>query len=252
MTCKHCGAQISIEDQYCPHCGTRNQEAAKHAADMQKYDREFKETKRQVLLRTGRLGKLTGKMIAVCLLVVCNLIVFAGHAFRYELEDMLTGMEVNARSKEHVENLESMEADREYLELGEYYQRNWLYYGEALKIYDYTASACQYYTRLYESLMSLVDKDAAVSYTTEDSNLETAADQITYLYETEAMLEEGSEWVLQRCPKEQQEVIYQIIDQSEVLLKSMLNLTEEEIAGLPEMEKTEILLLLGRKVGMYE
>ena len=37
MKCKYCGYNISLEEEYCPHCGNKNEEAAKHIADMEQY-----------------------------------------------------------------------------------------------------------------------------------------------------------------------------------------------------------------------
>ena len=41
MKCPHCGAQVGLEDKYCPFCGLPNEFAQKHQEDMAK-DSRFK------------------------------------------------------------------------------------------------------------------------------------------------------------------------------------------------------------------
>ena len=37
MKCPHCGAQIGLEEKYCPFCGLPNEFARKHQEDMGEY-----------------------------------------------------------------------------------------------------------------------------------------------------------------------------------------------------------------------
>ena len=41
MKCPHCGAQIGLEEKYCPFCGLPNEFARKHQEDMDRYEQEF-------------------------------------------------------------------------------------------------------------------------------------------------------------------------------------------------------------------
>ena len=45
MKCPYCGAPLGLDDKFCPYCGQPNTLAKKHQADMEKYHREFQETR---------------------------------------------------------------------------------------------------------------------------------------------------------------------------------------------------------------
>lgn len=48
MKCKNCGGEVRLEDLHCPYCGSPNEEAMRHARDMQHYRKEFQQTSSQV------------------------------------------------------------------------------------------------------------------------------------------------------------------------------------------------------------
>ena len=52
MKCPHCGAQIGLEEKYCPFCGLPNEFARKHQEDMDRYEQEFQQTQRKFSMRT--------------------------------------------------------------------------------------------------------------------------------------------------------------------------------------------------------
>ncbi len=69
MKCKNCGGEIRLEDMYCPYCGSPNEEAQKHARDMQQYRQEFQKTKEDVIERAGRQTKRAVRFAAAALLL---------------------------------------------------------------------------------------------------------------------------------------------------------------------------------------
>ena len=52
MKCPHCGAQIGLEEKYCPFCGLPNEFARKHQEDMDRYEQEFQQTQSEVYQKT--------------------------------------------------------------------------------------------------------------------------------------------------------------------------------------------------------
>ena len=70
MKCKNCGGEIRLEDMYCPYCGSPNEEAHRHAVDMQKYRREFQQTKEDVIERAGTQSRRAVRFAAVAFLIV--------------------------------------------------------------------------------------------------------------------------------------------------------------------------------------
>ena len=45
MKCKYCGNNLNIEDKFCPYCGRPNPFAQKHQEEMERYEKDYSETK---------------------------------------------------------------------------------------------------------------------------------------------------------------------------------------------------------------
>ena len=41
VNCKNCGAPLSLNDAFCPHCGTPNPEAQEHLRKLEALDQQF-------------------------------------------------------------------------------------------------------------------------------------------------------------------------------------------------------------------
>ena len=41
VNCKNCGAPLSLNDAFCPHCGTPNPEAQEHLKKLRQLDEQF-------------------------------------------------------------------------------------------------------------------------------------------------------------------------------------------------------------------
>ena len=48
MKCENCGAEIKLEDRYCPYCGALNKAAMQHIQDMDRFEDEFEQTQQEV------------------------------------------------------------------------------------------------------------------------------------------------------------------------------------------------------------
>ena len=56
MKCPGCGANLGLEDQFCPYCGTANPHARQHQAEMQNFRHEFEKTRDRVEERANRFA----------------------------------------------------------------------------------------------------------------------------------------------------------------------------------------------------
>lgn len=69
MKCKNCGANLAIDNAFCPYCGTPNKVAQKHRADMKKYATDYNDTKDQVIDKSKRANGVAIKVTAIALTV---------------------------------------------------------------------------------------------------------------------------------------------------------------------------------------
>ena len=76
MKCPHCGAQIGLEEKYCPFCGLPNEFARKHQEDMDRYEQEFQQTQSEVYQKTRHFTSLTVPLTVIFVLILLNIVSF--------------------------------------------------------------------------------------------------------------------------------------------------------------------------------
>ena len=72
MKCPHCGAQIGLEEKYCPFCGLPNEFARKHQEDIDRYEQEFQQTQSEVYQKTRHFTSLTVPLTVIFVLILLN------------------------------------------------------------------------------------------------------------------------------------------------------------------------------------
>ena len=82
MKCKYCGYNIGLEDEYCPHCGKLNEQAATHIADMKHYEEDYEKTKESVVTKSAKFNARTGRMAVIAVLLMI-IVILLGVAARY-------------------------------------------------------------------------------------------------------------------------------------------------------------------------
>ena len=73
MICEKCKRNIGPEELKCPYCGADNPFAVQHAENMEKFDKAYKKTKKEVIssaLMTGGLAKRAAILIVLLILSV--------------------------------------------------------------------------------------------------------------------------------------------------------------------------------------
>ena len=153
MKCEHCGADLSIENAKCPYCGLDNPYYKQHREQMQQYQKEFQNTKKDVYQVTNRYVGKTIYITIIAVLVALNILGFFANAV---LADELA-RDINhsrARRKAAVlrENLEQMEQDGDYLGLTYYYYNQDGPYVTELDDFGQIAVVCGNYRYIYETV----------------------------------------------------------------------------------------------------
>lgn len=55
MKCPFCGANLSLEDEKCPYCGTPNPEGCRHQENLHHYQAEFEKQNKMSILPVSAL-----------------------------------------------------------------------------------------------------------------------------------------------------------------------------------------------------
>lgn len=250
MKCKYCGGPLSIEEEYCPHCGALNQEARQHIEDMKRYHRAFGRTRSQVMDETGRQSRRHGRVFTVVLLVLFNAILLTGHNAMYELHYWWNSVQVNTHKDRHGGELSRLEADGDYRGLKDYYNGRDLYLVDSFREFDAVEYGAQYYAAIYENIMRLWDPGVENFYYTEGELVQRLAENIEWFYEQLEREEDGyhPEWFA----GSHKAALADMEARLRAMLAAYCNMSGQDLDGMSQMSSQELMLLIGRRMGLYE
>lgn len=248
MKCPYCGAPLTLQDEFCPYCGALNAVARKHIADLRAYQSDYQKTRNDVLRNAARQSRSHARAIGVIILVLLNVVVFAAQVFSYEINEFWQNRQIHAHRAEYAAQLDRLEVDENYFMLAKYYSRNNLYDEKSLRHYSMVSDMAADYIRVTDAVYYL--KSGVETYTSQGEHLQRAAQGIRYFYD--CMKNEGKEYYKEYFTETHLKTIADMENKMFAVLKADCGLTEEDLAALPEMESQSIMLLLGRRMGIYE
>lgn len=228
MKCKYCGGNLGLEDAFCPHCGKPNELAQKHVQDMQKYSGEFAETRENVYKTTRRFSGVAVRLIILAVLIVATFVMFllannAGTIVRDEKERV-----ARKNADAYQEKIDEMIMEGDYRELADFVKANYINFW----IHEYDA-----YMRIFDAakMYSYAVQHMMEAQIPGDST--NVLNQIGYFADTlpefyRVTDPEGADAEVDLPQTEQ--IIADMEENLNVLMKVYLGLTEEEI----EAQKT--------------
>ena len=128
MKCPHCGAQIGLEEKYCPFCGLPNEFARKHQEDMDRYEQEFQQTQSEVYQKTRHFTSLTVPLTVIFVLILLNIVSFVFVAKSWDIGSSLQKQQIHSHLSKHQENIDTYIQNGDFCGLSYYYSQNSLYY----------------------------------------------------------------------------------------------------------------------------
>ena len=185
MNCAHCGAPISLEEKYCPHCGQPNIQAVRHSEDMEHYNREFENTRRGVLGTLRAYKGITARLIIFIIAVIFMIIAFClmngsysihrNRMHRYALDH---SAEILAQVDEYMEH-------KDYVSIANYadhYALNLYSYGkdDPFEKYYPVFRIAANYAGVYTDLMSIATSEEPSE---EKSRLDILNSDLKYVYD---------------------------------------------------------------------
>lgn len=186
MKCQHCGNNLNIEDRFCPYCGQPNPFAVKHQEEMERYEKDYQETKEDVLEQSSRFNRHTVRITIIAVMVAliavtCFLLAKADDIRWWQMEKS-----VEAQAPQHREAITEIMDNRDYMSLYSYMNRNHITYTNSLREFDVVYDTTARYRMLYQNLMNLQAKKADKEnyrYYNESDILEDTARDIQSFYE---------------------------------------------------------------------
>lgn len=156
MKCEHCGGNLSLNDKYCPHCGSINEQARRHVEDMEHYEGEFEETKDKVYAHTRRFTQFTVRIVVISVLLVVGLVMIMLGNNVWDLEYDYKTARAEARYDEYSKALDQLLADEDYFGFYQYTRaHNIQTYQGKYRRYAKIYTAANYYTDIYQDIMTI-------------------------------------------------------------------------------------------------
>ena len=180
MKCIHCGNNLNIDDEFCNSCGNENVHAVQHRKDMQHYNEDYHQTKRVMFEKSGRKVSIIvkGTIIAV---LVCFIIILTT-ANTYKISVWFKKIEISKNIKTHKDNLDRLEAERDFLGLTSYYDTNDLYLSDDLYEYHAVVRMSSEFQYIYDKTFQLLNLEKH-PYKNADNLIKYISDSIAMCYD---------------------------------------------------------------------
>ena len=120
VNCKNCGAPLSLNDAYCPHCGKPNELAKRHIRDMQQFRGEFEETKEEVIRQTRRISAVSVRIALISVMIVLSILCYIFGSNAWSMIRNAGRRNSRANAEEHLARIEEMLQNEEYRDLAAY------------------------------------------------------------------------------------------------------------------------------------
>lgn len=232
MKCPNCGNNLNIEQKFCPYCGTKNEQAANHIQEMDKYDREFKDTQSQVMDNSRHFKSFTIKCTVIAILA-CIIILAIWGAQEYVFYHMLRDSRINSHKKEFTEKLLQLEEEREYLQIRNFIQDNDLLSSDSFREYTCVYSATMAYHTFVYYLHEIQKPDERSSYISDNECIDRISDAMDRIQK--ASVDDSYRQKYGMLSEPHMSMINDMKLEIQGITQAYFNLTDEETAGLWEM-----------------
>ncbi|MDD6798391.1 MAG: zinc ribbon domain-containing protein [Clostridia bacterium] len=246
MRCKNCGAPLDLNTRFCPNCGSQNEQAIKHISDMEKYGRQFNQTRHQVVSNSKWFVKYITPLttLAISAIILALAWTLNGMDIGYDISRNHIKSYNKSHSEEIAANMKNLIDNNQYqaaYQAHNYLEWNIVPYGD--RSWDAFYSVQWRYNDLRKSITAAFDPAMSDTYNAEEAISKAAAD----IEEIERQLQRlGSSY--SQTSEESLECINSIEKEMHLFLKAYCNFTDEDIAVLPDMDKTSIITLLAKRM----
>lgn len=231
---------MSLEEKTCPHCGRLNEEAIQHAADMERYQDHFEETRKDVYGVAKRFGGITARAVIIAALMLAIFVVFLIDDNVWDIRRWFVTMNSNVHVEEYSSQMERYLEEENYTAFRYFCKNHYIDgYNDNYQDYQPLIQAASAYEVVYSSINSLImaeDERTAGSYI---SNIEWG-----YAW-FERSKDEGY-YNDENIREKSLSVMEQMETKLKILLRVYLGFTVEETEQFGELNQAERLFLLNK------
>ncbi len=232
--CKKCGSPLSLNDAYCPYCGEANPEAQEHLKKLRELDEQFESAKHEVAAEVKKSRKGYGILVILVMLLLANLLVFVMHGMSYEIAERVIARKLP--ESEIRAQMDQLLEEGEYIELNLFMNKFSLSYRD-YRDYSRIAYLAQCQNRIIEAVTQVLYSSEPYS----DPLVKTCQAIVEYEREYSSLQKgENSESIRVHTEKINTEV--------NGFLRNYLGLTEEDLAGIADLNESSLLILVNERL----
>lgn len=252
MKCPKCGANLGLEDKYCPYCGNANPFAKQHQAEMQHYKSEFEKTQALVEKRANRFARFAVPLtiLGIALILLAVSVVF--NAASGDIGRKLRASKLTSQSEALRTQIDNALDNGDYSLVSILYHEQDLYLlsssgEEKLPLSDYEMifRACSSYENAADILADLPGR-SGFRFSPEhiSDTCEFLAEDLVKIYtiDKDSWYSEGS------YAPEKLEHLHALQDQTSALLLTYAGFTKEEVRKIPDLSEAKLREMLEERL----
>ena len=250
MKCQACNANLSIEDEKCPYCGTPNPEAVQHRKDMLRFSKEFQSTRSSVLkMASDRAGK-SARIIALCVMVLLCILSILFFICSWDMAYSVRKLKAANNSKTYCKILDQYEEEGDFLSFAAFFDQSSLYSIDAFKEYRYVYNAASNYTSIYGYISRLIEDEHWEDI--HENTLEYLCDTLEYHYKYLERDPEDYYSEIGAYEKRHLQAVDQINEKIESLIQFTFDISDEEMEQFQTLSTIEKQAFIERRFKDYE
>lgn len=241
MKCKHCGAEISLEQKFCPYCGAPNDQAQQHASDMEHFRKDYSQTKTDVYTKSKKASGIAVRVVILAILIVATIGTTIYGVQYYSFYRHRISAKSNKNYETYSKVMDQYLRDGQYVEFDRFVENHAIrFYSDGpYEAYNRIRMVCSRYSYVFQELIEFhaeEDPDSMKFYA--DSMQEEIEEYYSDLYNNDNLDEDE----LKSDPY--YEDICKVTDTLDELLMAELDLSPEDAASLRTLSEARRSVLL--------
>ena len=246
MKCEFCGGTLSLEEEYCPHCGQANKHAKQHIKDMRHYQGKFENTEKYVRNKATTYSEVSVRAIIIAVLTVLTIVMLVMAASAWDIQRGYKRSLADKKYNQYSAELNRLIEEKDYLALSSFADAKMLdRYDGAYEVYRNDFEACDSYVQIYESVqrfISLNETGKSMDYICEMFG--SSMDLFYRKYEDRE--NRYTEQIYQ--PDTYLKMMDSMMEEINLMLKTYCGFTEDELEQLPNVSNVRKQVLFEEKL----
>uniref|UniRef100_UPI0040571797 hypothetical protein n=1 Tax=Acetatifactor sp. TaxID=1872090 RepID=UPI0040571797 len=248
MKCEFCGADLSLEAEYCASCGQLNKHAQQHVRDMKRYHGEFENTKKGVYTATKKYTQITVRMVVIAIMVIAIGLIWLLYNQAYDIRRSIKQGAASRKEEEYSIIMDNYLKEEKFREFSNFCTQKGIeyYYADgAFEKFVPMYNAVYYYLYTLDSMMdlvSIVEKEEG-----NERYVENVCEYLNYFYQYCDL--ENFSYYANAKRQENMDAIAAMNNNIEIMLQVYCGLTEEEAASLKGLSEAKRTVLIEEKMG---